>query len=105
MTTAPQIPSHIRYMIAAVQDRALDLRLAGRHWVKTELDLNSTYAVFELKTRRDGGIGTVRYAADLGRIVGIDGRQPMEEALDEARRDLAGMIDHLNTLIDQEAAQ
>lgn len=106
MTTAPQIPSHLRFMMAAVQDRVLDLRLAGTYVARAELDLNDTYAIFELGTRScTPPYFKTRITADLTRIVGIDGRQPLEEALAEARAKIAAMLDHLNALIDQATAE
>jgi len=109
MTTAPQLPSHLRFMMAAVQDRALDLGLTGTASVNAELDIADGYALFVLVTRPGHcdhtAQGRTRITADLTRIVGIDFPQPLEEALAEARAELAAMLDHLNALIAQATAE
>ena len=106
MTTAPQIPSHIRFMMAAVQDRAMDLGILGHTGVKAELDIGDTYAVFELITRPGHVVGDLRkrqrITAQLECVLGMQDHTPLDEAMAEARQQMAAMLDHLNTLIDQE---
>ena len=109
MTTAPQIPSHIRFMMAAVQDRALDLGLTGHTGARAELDIGADYAVFELVTRPGHIEGSrqkrQRITAQLECVLGMQDHTPLDEAMAEARQQMAAMLDHLNTLIDQAAAE
>ena len=108
MGAAPQIPSHLRFMMAAIQDRALDLSLAGRASVQAELDIAERYAHFELITRPDhcryDDPEVTSLRADLTPIVGIDTASPLDQAVADARGALAEMVDHLNRLIDQQVA-
>lgn len=106
MPAAPQIPSHLRFMIAGIQDRAMDLSLLGHTGVKAEMDLAGSYAVFEVVTRPRYCLHSdpqaKRMTVDLHRIVGGHGQQDIADAMQEARRAMAAMLVHLNTLIDQE---
>lgn len=107
MKPAPQIPSHLRFLMAGIQDRAMDLALLGHTGVRVELDIGDTYAVFELVTRPGHLWGDrkqrQRLTAELHGVVNPSAtRQPLDEALTEARTALAAMLDHLNALIDQE---
>ena len=106
MAPAPQIPSHLRYLIAGVQERAMDLALQGRMAVRAEFSAAAGYAVFELVTHPDGTTHRhpdyTRITADLNEIVhpGIT-EQPLETALADARASLGAMLDHIEAELQQ----
>lgn len=106
MKPAPQIPSHLRFLMAGIQDRAMDLGILGNTGVKAELDIGDTYAVFELITRPGHIDGNhrqrQRITAQLECVLGMSDYLTVEEATTEARNQMAAMLDHLNALIDQE---
>lgn len=108
-TTTAQIPSHLRFLMAGIQDRAIDLALLGHTGVKAELDIGDTYAVFELITRPAHGDGQRpegrRITAQLSCVLGISAYQSLDEAVTDARAEMAAMLDHLDALIAQESAQ
>ena len=109
MTPAPQIPSHLRFLMAGIQDRAIDLGTLGHTGVRAELDIGDTYAVFELATHPKPGADSQRkrqrITAQLECVLGMSDRTPFDEALAEARTQMAAMLDHLNALIDQATAE
>jgi len=106
MNPAPQIPSHLRFLIAGIQDRAMDLALLGHTGVKAELDIDDAFANFELVTRpgycQYGAAASTHITARLSCVLGVSDDTPLDEAMAEARQQMAAMLDHLNTLIDQE---
>lgn len=105
----PQLPSHLRFLMSGIQDRATDLALLGHTGVKVELDIGNTYAVFELITRPSHCDGNQperhRITAQLACVLGLDSYTSLDLALAEACQQMGAMLDHLNALIAQEATQ
>ncbi|MBB3142224.1 hypothetical protein [Halomonas organivorans] len=103
------IPSHLRFLMAGIQDRATDLALQGHTSVRCELDVGQGYAVFELVTRpgccATTSKDTTRITASLREVMFPSASgMTVAEASSEARANLGAMLDHLNALMANEGA-